>query len=59
MSAFKDMYIQTHEELIAEYMDKYPMTSWSAAYELTANDVDKRMGDKWAALMDQQRMEDE
>lgn len=52
----KDIYIEAHEELIAEYLDMDPMVSWSVAYEITAPEVEGRLADKYGAMIDYERM---
>jgi hypothetical protein len=53
----KEMWLQAHEELVAEYLDANPGMSWSLAYEITAEHVDARLADKLAAQIDQWRAE--
>lgn len=52
----KELWMQTHEELVAEFLELNPMVSWSTAYELTAEHVDARVRDKYAAMIDHWRM---
>lgn len=51
------MWVQAHEELIAEFLELNPGLSWSLAYEVTAEHVDRRAADNYAALIDQMREE--
>lgn len=52
----KEMWIQAHEELVAEFLELNPGISWSLAYELTAEHVNDRLADKYAAMIDYERM---
>lgn len=52
----KELWIQAHEELIAEFLELNPMVPWSLAYELTAEHVNDRVADKYAAHIDHWRM---
>lgn len=48
----KELFIQAHEELIAEYMEKHPNASESEAYEVTSDAAYDRMKDKYADMVD-------
>jgi hypothetical protein len=52
----KDLWLETHEQLVAEYLESHPGVSWTAAYELTAEHVDDRMRDSMAEKIDLLRM---
>lgn len=52
----KELWLEAHEELVAEYLDKYPTTPWSVAYEATADAVQDRLADKYAEMIDHWRM---
>jgi len=52
----KDLYIEAHEELVAEYLDANPLVPWDIAYELTADGVQDRLADKYADMIDHWRM---
>lgn len=52
----KELWLQTHEELVAEYLEAHPGISWDAAYDRTADLVNDRMADKHAAMIDYARM---
>jgi hypothetical protein len=52
----KEMWLRAHEELVAEYLEAHPGVSWTAAYELTAEHVNDRLADRYAAQIDQWRM---
>lgn len=51
----KDLWIEAHERLIADYMDKHPKADWSRAYDATAPLVDESMVDDIAAKIDELR----
>jgi hypothetical protein len=53
----KELWCEVHEELVAEYLDRFPQSDWTTAYERTAEMVDGRLADKYAAMYDQWRME--
>ena len=57
----RELYIQAHEELIAEYLEKHPNITEAEAYDLTADKAYDRYRDKFADLVDQarQRKKDE
>ena len=50
----KDLWLRMHEELVAEYLEAHPGVSWSAAYELTADQVNGKLIDKYSAAADWQ-----
>jgi hypothetical protein len=50
------MWLQAHEDLVAEYLDLNPGTSWSLAYEITADHVNDRLRDRYAEMIDHARM---
>jgi len=51
----KELYIEAHEELIAEYMDEHPDADEAAVYERTADSAWERMIDKRGAMIDHYR----
>lgn len=51
----KELFIQAHEELIAEYLEKHPHCSEHDAYDRTADAAGERMRDKYADLVDAAR----
>lgn len=52
----KELWLETHEELVAEFLELNPGISWSTAYEITAEHVNDRLADKYAAMIDHARM---
>jgi hypothetical protein len=52
----KELWLQAHEDLVAEYLDLNPGTSWSLAYEITADHVNDRLRDRYAEMIDHARM---
>lgn len=48
----KDLWIEAHERLIEEYMDRNPYVSWDVASARTAPMVDERAADEFAAMVD-------
>ena len=48
----KELYIEAHEELIAEYLENHPETTWAKAYDLLADKAYDRYRDKFADLVD-------
>ena len=48
----KDYFIQAHEELIAEYLEKNPNATEDQAYEATSDAAYDRMRDNLADLAD-------
>ncbi len=61
MGRVKEMFIEAHEKLIEEYLEKHPGTSWEAAYDICADAAYGRMQDDLADRADaiRQRMKDE
>lgn len=57
----KELFIQAHEELIEQYLEKHPNADWGEAYDKTADAAYSRMTDKYTDMVDQvrQRMKDE
>lgn len=57
----KELYIQAHEELIEQYMEKFPKASENEAYERTADAAYNRMRDRYADMADaaKQRAKDD
>ena len=57
----KEQYIDAHEQLINEYLDRHPEATWDQAYELLADKAYDRYRDNLADLADQarQRKKDE
>ena len=54
----KDLFIQAHEELVNEYLEKHPNATWREAYDKCADAAYDRMRDKYADMIDQARMRD-
>ncbi len=52
----KDLYIEAHEELIAEYLETHPNATEQQAYDRTADRAYERMRDKYADMIDRARM---
>ena len=48
----KELFIEAHEELIAEYLDAHPNATDAEAYERTADGAYERMRDKYADMVD-------
>lgn len=48
----KEAFIDAHEQLVAEYLDRHPDALWSKAYEVTADAAYNRMKDNFADLGD-------
>ena len=48
----KELWIAEHEKLIEEYLNDHPDAVWSEAYERTADDVDGRLRDRIADMID-------
>ena len=57
----RELYIQAHEELIAEYLENHPNATEVQAYDLMADKAYDRYRDKFADQVDQarQRKKDE
>ena len=57
----KEHYITAHEQLIGEFMEKYPDADYAEAYEKTADKAYDKMVDNLADMADaiRQRMKDE
>jgi hypothetical protein len=51
----KELYIDAHEELIAEYMDEHPDADEGNVYDMTADAAYARMTDKYAGMADHYR----
>ena len=51
----KELYIEAHEELVADYLDKFPAAPEAEAYAATADDAYLRMQDKYADMIDAAR----
>lgn len=51
----KDLWIAEHEKLVEEYLNDHPDADWSEAYERTADMVDDRVRDRYAAMIDEAR----
>lgn len=51
----KELFIQAHEELIAEYLEEHPEATEAEAYETTADAASERMRDKYADMVDSAR----
>jgi hypothetical protein len=52
----KDLWIQKHEEAIAEYLDRFPSASWEHAYNVTGQAADAAYAEHYAAMIDEERM---
>jgi hypothetical protein len=52
----KEMFMAAHEELVEEYLEAHPNASWREAYDLTADAASDRMRDKFADIIDYQRL---
>ena len=52
----KELFIQAHEELIEEYLEKHPNATEAEAYDATADAAYGRMRDKYADMADSVRM---
>lgn len=48
----KELFIEAHEQLIAELLEARPGVTWEAAYELTADRAYNRMRDNLADKAD-------
>ncbi len=57
----KELFIEAHEELIGEYLERHPTATEAEAYDKTADAAYDRMTDKYADMIDQarQRAKDE
>lgn len=53
----KDLFIEAHEMLVEEYLDRHPEATWEEAYDRTASLIEARAADLYAAMIDQARME--
>lgn len=51
-----DLYRQIHEELADQYMENHPGIDWSVAYDLTAKEAYDEYIERYAAMIDWQRM---
>ena len=51
----KELYIEAHEEAIADYLEANPEATEEGAYEATADAAYTRMTDKYAAMFDHYR----
>jgi hypothetical protein len=52
----KELFIQAHEQLIAEFMEQHPGADESVAYEATADGAYERMRENMANRIDEARM---
>jgi hypothetical protein len=52
----KHLWIQKHEEAIAEYLDRFPTATWGQAYEATWQAADSAYAEHFAAMLDEERM---
>lgn len=57
----KELFIEAHEELIEQYLERHPNATEAEAYDKTADRAYDRMTDKYADMIDQarQRAKDE
>lgn len=51
----KELFIEAHEELIEEYLEKHPEATEAEAYDKTADAACSRMSDKYANMIDRAR----
>ena len=51
----KELWIQAHDELVEEYLERYPSASWSDAYDKCAEGAQERMMDNIADYADGER----
>lgn len=51
----KDIFIEAHEELIAEFMEEHPDADEGKVYDMTADAAYGRMTDKYADMIDNAR----
>ena len=51
----KELFIQSHEELIEIYLERHPKATEAEAYEKTADAAYDRMTDKYADMIDSAR----
>lgn len=51
----KELYIEAHEELLAEYMDEHPDANEAAAYDMLADKAMDRMTERYADMADHYR----
>lgn len=54
----KELFMDAHEQLIEEYLEKHPDADWSEAYEKTADMAYGRMRDNLADRADYLRMKE-
>ena len=52
---FKDLYIQAHEDLISEAMERDPTLTWNRAYDTLADKAYDRAKDNLADMADNLR----
>lgn len=48
----KELFIEAHEELIEEYLEKHPEATEAEAYDKTADAACARLADKYANMID-------
>lgn len=48
----KELFIEAHEELIAEYLEAHPNATEAEAYDATADHAYESMRDKYADMVD-------
>ena len=51
-----DLFREIHEELADQYMENHPGIDWSTAYDLTADAAYNEYVERYAAMIDYQRM---
>ncbi len=51
----KEIFMEAHEELVAEYMAAHPDADEQDAYDLLADAAYSRMQEKYAAMIDHAR----
>jgi hypothetical protein len=49
----KELWIQAHDELVEEYLERYPTATWNEAYDRCADFASERMMDNLADQIDQ------
>ena len=48
----KELYLDAHEELVAEMLETHPEMDEAKAYDMTADAAMDRMTDKYAGMID-------
>jgi len=57
----KELWIEAHEQLIEEYLEKHPDASWAEASKAVEDKTQDRFADNFASMIDaaRQRAKDE